>query len=72
MTEVDLMTPLERKRKERNETIIREFKELAPRFQAQGVKPFRIFRALAEKHEITPEGVRFILRKAGVYGAANK
>ena len=31
MTEIDLMTPMERKRKERNEAIIAEFKELAPK-----------------------------------------
>ena len=28
MTEIDLLTPIERKRKERNENIIAEFKEL--------------------------------------------
>ena len=48
MTEIDLMTPMERKRKERNETIIAEFKELAPKLTAQGKKPYRILRALAE------------------------
>ena len=40
MTEIDLMTPMERKRKERNEAIIAEFKELAPKLTAQGMKPY--------------------------------
>ena len=34
MTEIDLMTPMERKRKERNEAIIAEFKELSPKLTA--------------------------------------
>ena len=72
MTEIDLMTPMERKRKERNEAIIAEFKELAPKLTAQGKKPYRILRALAEKHGITTSGVRFILVDAGVYETAKK
>ena len=36
MTEIDLLTPIERKRKERNESIIAEFKELMPEFRAKG------------------------------------
>lgn len=72
MTEIDFMTPMERKRKERNEAIIAEFKELAPKLTAQGTKPYRILRALAEKHGITTSGVRFILVEAGVYETAEK
>ena len=72
MTEIDLMTPMERKRKERNESIIAEFKELAPKLAAQGKKPYRLLRALAEKHGITTSCVRFILVGAGCYTTANE
>jgi hypothetical protein len=72
MTEIDLMTPMERKRKERNEAIIAEFKELAPTLTAQGYKPYRIMQALAKKFGITTPGVRFVLVKAGVYETAEK
>lgn len=72
MTEIDLMTPMERKRKERNESIIAEFKELAPKLASQGKKPYRLLRALAEKHGITTSGVRFILVGAGCYTTANE
>ncbi len=67
MTELDLMTPLERKRKERNECIVKEFKELAPKLMAQGYKPYRIMEALAKKFGITTPGVRYVLTVAGVY-----
>lgn len=72
MTEIDLMTPLERKRKERNECIVKEFKELAPKLTAQGYKPYRIMQALAKKFGITTPGVRFVLVGAGVYTTADE
>lgn len=72
MTEIDLMTPMEKKRKERNETIIAEFKELAPKLTAQGYKPYRIMQALAKKFGITTPGVRFVLVEAGVYTTAEE
>ena len=72
MTEIDLMTPMERKRKERNESIIAEFKELAPKLAAQGKKPYRLLRALAEKHGITTSGGRCSWVGAGCYTTANE
>ncbi len=72
MTEIDLMTPMERKRKERNECIVKEFKELAPKLTAQGYKPYRIMQALAKKFGITTPGVRFVLVGAGVYTTADE
>ena len=43
-----------------------------PKSTVQGKKPYRILRALAEKHGITTSGVRFILVEAGVYETAEK
>ena len=51
MTEIDLLTPIERKRKERNESIIAEFKELMPEFRAKGYKPYRVFQVLQRSTE---------------------
>ncbi len=64
---LDLMTPTAKKRKERNECIVREFKECAPEIMAQGYKPYRIMDALARKYGVTIPGVRFVLTAAGVY-----
>lgn len=72
MTEIDLMTPIERKRKERNESIIAEFKELMPELRAKGFKPYRVFQALAKKHGMTIPGIRFVLVAAGVYTSADE
>lgn len=72
MTEIDLMTPIERKRKERNESIVKEFKELAPKLTAQGYKPYRLLEALARKYEISAPGVRYVLVEAGVYTTAKE
>lgn len=67
MTEIDLLTPMERKRKERNENMIRDFKEMAPQLTKQGCKPHRIMHALAEKYGMTIPGVRFVLMREGLY-----
>ena len=72
MAEIDLLTPIERKRKERNESIIAEFKELMPEFRAKGYKPYRVFQALAKKYGMTTPGVRFVLVGAGVYTSADE
>lgn len=72
MTDIDLMTPLERKRKERNKNVVAEFKELAPKFVAQGYKPYRVLKALAKKHGLTTSGVRFILTQEGCYTTADE
>lgn len=72
MTEIDLLTPIERKRKERNESIIAEFKELMQEFRAKGYKPYRVFQALAKKYGMTTPGVRFVLVSAGVYTSADE
>lgn len=72
MTEIDLLTPIERKRKERNESIIAEFKELMPELRAKGYKPYRVFQALAKKYGMTTPGVRFVLVDAGVYTSADE
>lgn len=70
MTEIDLMTPMERKRKERNENVIRDFQEMAPTLAQRGYKPYRLIRALAEKYGMTAPGVSFVLKKEGLYSTA--
>lgn len=65
-------TPIERERRERNEAICREFKELTPKVVAQGYKPYRAITMIAGKYGMTHAGIIFVLQKAGLYTNAKE
>jgi hypothetical protein len=65
MADIEFMTDKERKRNERNKTIIKEFNKLNPEVMAKGYKPYRTICIIAEKHHMTPAGVRFVLKQTG-------
>ena len=63
--EVDLRTPSEKVRAERNEAICRMF--LTLRNEQPGAAPNRIFCAIASKYGMTSMGVRRICERGGLY-----
>lgn len=65
MADIEIMTDKERERNERNKTIIKEFNKLNPEVMAKGYKPYRTICIIAEKHHMTPAGVRFVLTQTG-------
>ena len=65
MEEIKIMTDMEREREKRNEAIINDFKELNPKLMAKGYRPYRTIRVIADKHGMTPSGVRYILTTTG-------
>lgn len=66
MADIEVMTGKERERAERNKAIIKEFKKLNPELMAKGYKPYRTLCVLAERHNMTPAGVRYILTSTGI------
>lgn len=64
---LNLLTPNEREKKQRAEAVCREYKENIATVVGHGYKPWRLFRALAEKYGLTPIGVTYILKEAGLY-----
>lgn len=69
LTDIDLMTERERRIAKRNADIVEEFGRLDPEMRAKGYKPYRTVRVLAEKHAMSPAGVRFVLARAGAITA---
>ena len=65
MEEIKIMTDMERERKKRNSIIIEEFEKLNPKLMAKGYKPYRTIRVIADRHGMTPSGVRYILTTTG-------
>lgn len=65
MADIEIMTDKERERELRNKTIIKEFNKLNPEVMAKGYKPYRTICILAEKYNMTPAGVRFVLTQTG-------
>ena len=65
-------TRLEKERRERNESICKEFQELTPQVVAQGYKPYRAIKMIGEKNGMTHAGVIFVLKAAGLYTTSNE
>ncbi|KXB75075.1 hypothetical protein HMPREF1860_01904 [Prevotella amnii] len=60
-----LMTPLQLKRKKRNEKIVADYKMLRKE-AGKAFKEWSAYGSLGRKHGISRQGVQFILRKEGV------
>lgn len=69
---LELLTPKEREKRQRAEAVCKDYKENIGTVVSHGYKPFRLFRALAEKYGLTTSGVRYILRDAGLYEGAEE
>lgn len=66
MTEKDYLTDYEKRKKERNNAIIADFKKLNPLLMRSGYRPYRTISQIASKHKMTEAGVRSILKREGV------
>ena len=58
----DLRTPKQRERDERNEKIYKEYQELIKALPKDTSK-FSIWRVLAEKYDLQPQGIRTVVMK---------
>lgn len=67
-----IMNEVERIRKERDESICREWEETAPAAVRDGVPPSRILASIAAKRGMTAQGVEVVLRRAGIYEGARE
>jgi hypothetical protein len=65
-------TPDEKKRRERNENIVREYMSCSPDILEGFVTPGKVIRRLHEKYGMTIYGVTCLLKRKGIYkGAQN-
>lgn len=62
ISKIDLRTPKQRERDERNEKIYKEYQELIKALPKDTSK-FSIWRVLAEKYDLQPQGIRTVVMK---------
>ena len=62
ISKIDLRTPKQRERDERNEKIYKEYQELIKALPKDTSK-FSIWRLLAEKYDLQPQGIRTVVMK---------
>ena len=63
--DVDLRTPKERERDNRNESVCQLYLQL--RNEQPQAAPYRIFSAIADRHNMSQMGVMRIVERAGLY-----
>ena len=62
ISKIDLRTPKQRERDERNEKIYKEYQELIKALPKDTSK-FSIWRVLDEKYDLQPQGIRTLVMK---------
>ncbi len=65
-------TEKERFRRERRESIVRDYLKCADQILRKEVAPGRVFKYLASQYQMTEYGIGSILKRYGVYKSADK
>ncbi|MCU7559100.1 hypothetical protein N4T42_02130 [Riemerella anatipestifer] len=60
--QIDLRTPLQRKRDERNKEIYKIYLEYMNNLP-EGAGEWSVFRTIAERYEMKPQGIRSVINK---------
>lgn len=60
--ELNLLTPIQRAKEERNARICEDYKQMKGK-----ARPWRIFSALAEKYNMTATNIYFVVTDSGLY-----
>lgn len=63
----DYFTEFEKKKRERNQAIVSDFRKLNPILMKKGYRPYRTVSQLAAKYKMTEAGVRGILKREGIF-----